>query len=119
MGQFDRQVATAQKLIAKNGQDATWRIINDPVPVDPDEPWNPGPAVPVDKTVKICFLPLTLKDQESLSYILGTEVPKGAVDFEPNLKDVVVRDGIEHRIATIKDLSPNGQKILYTMILYI
>lgn len=123
MARFDRQIQTALKLIAKNGQKAKWRIIPDPAPTDPTKPWRPGAAEPDDKDVTICFLPIDRQTMETFAFIRGTEVPKGSVmglmgnvPFEPNLKDVVIRDGRELRIANIDVLSPNGQKILYTVV---
>lgn len=123
MARFDRQIQTALRLIAKNGQKVKWRVIDDAAPSDPSQPWNPGPATPVDRDVAICFLPVDRQTMETFNFIKGTEVPKGSVmglmgqvPFDPNLKDVVIRDGVEMRIASIDLLSPNGQKILYTMV---
>lgn len=123
MARFDRQIQTALRLIKKNGEAVKWRVVDDAAPADPSQPWNPGPATPIDNDVFICFLPVDLKTQETFTFIKGTEVPKGSVmglmgnvPFEPNLKDVVIRNGAELRLAYIDVLSPNGQKILYTMV---
>lgn len=123
MARFDRAIATAKRLIAKNGQAVTWRVIDDPTPTDPNKPWEPGPATPDDKDVTICFLPIDRQTQETFTFLKGVEVPTGSVmglmgqvNFEPNLKDVVIRDGKELRIASLDVLSPNGQKILYTVV---
>ncbi len=100
-----------------------WRVIDDAAAPDPSQPWNPGPATPEDKDVTICFLPVDRQTMETFTFIKGTEVPKGSVmglmgnvPFNPNLKDVVIRDGVELRIANIDVLSPNGQKVLYTVV---
>lgn len=123
MARFDRQIQTALRLIAKNGEKVKWHVIDDAAAPDPSQPWNPGPASPVDKDVVICFLPIDRQTMETFAFIKGTDVPKGSVmglmgnvPFDPNLKDVVIRDGIELRIANIDLLSPNGQKILYTVV---
>jgi len=123
MAQFDRQIKTAIKLILKNGVAAKWRIIDDPVTDEELTPWKPGAYTPEDKDVVICFLPVSTQAMQSFNFINGTDVPKGStmglmgnVDFEPNLKDVVIYDGKQLRIASIDLLSPNGQKILYTVI---
>lgn len=120
MARFDRQVATALKLIAKNGESVTWRTIPDATPSDPDKPWRPGTTTPVDNPVIICFLPAS---EKTFSYMNASEVPKGAfmglmgnVPFEPKLKDVAIRNGKQLRISAIDLLSPNGQKILYTVV---
>ena len=124
MAQFDRQVQTALKLIAKNGQSVKWRVVRDGAPVDSSQPWKPTqPATPVEHDVTICFLTVDKDTYETLSYMAGGEVPMGAVmglmgavNFEPSLKDVVIRDGKELRLENIDVLSPNGQTILYTVV---
>jgi hypothetical protein len=123
MARFDRAIQTALRLIAKNGEKVKWRVIDDAAAPDPSQPWNPGPATPEDKDVTICFLPVDWQTMETFTFIKGTEVPKGSVmglmgnvPFNPNLKDVVIRDGVELRIANIDVLSPNGQKVLYTVV---
>lgn len=126
MARFDRAIKTALRLIAKNGEKVKWRVIDDPVSVDPSQPWNPGLATPDDKDVIICFLPIDRQMMETLTFIKNTEVSKGSVmglmgnvPFSPNLKDVVIRYGVELRIANINVLSPNGQKVLYTVVFQI
>ncbi len=123
MGKFDRQIATALKLIEENGQLIKWRIINDPVASDPTTPWILDEAVTEDKDAYICFLPVDRWTMQSLGFMPGTVIPAGlemglmgSQEFNPDLKDVVIRDGKELRIDTINILSPNGQPILYTMI---
>ena len=124
MARFDRQIQTAKRLIAKNGQVVKWRIVRDATPVDSSQPWKPtNPAKPVEHDVTICFLTVDKDTYETLSYMAGGEVPMGAVmglmdavDFEPSLKDVVIRDGKELRLFNIEELNPNGQTILYTMV---
>lgn len=123
MARFDRAIQTALRLIAKNGEKVKWRVIDDAAAPDPSQPWNPGPATPEDKDVTICFLPVDRQTMETFTFIKGTEVPKGSVmglmgnvPFNPNLKDVVIRNGVELRIANIDVLSPNGQKVLYTVV---
>lgn len=123
MARFDRAIQTALRLIAKNGEKVKWRVIDDAAAPNPSQPWNPGPATPEDKDVTICFLPVDRQTMETFTFIKGTEVPKGSVmglmgnvPFNPNLKDVVIRDGVELRIANIDVLSPNGQKVLYTVV---
>lgn len=120
MARFDAAIKTAQRLIAKNGEKVKWRVIEDAPPTDPSKPWEPGTALQDDKDVTVCFLPV---DQQTFNFIKGTEVPKGSVmglmgnvPFAPNLKDVVIRNGVELRLAYIDVLSPNGQKVLYTMV---
>lgn len=121
MGQFDRQIATAQRLIKKNGQKIVWRKLADATPSNPAEPWNGGTNVPVEHSPFLCFVPA--KESATrvfMAYLAGTEIKTGrlaalmgAVDFVPDSKDIVVRDGVELRIDSIDVVSPNGQPILY------
>ena len=89
----------------------------------PDEPWNVLPADPQETEVSIAFLPVDRESYETLCLRAGMELPKGnelgymgAVSFEPNLKDVVIRDGKELSIAYIDKIAPNGQNILCTVL---
>lgn len=122
MGQFDRQIATAKRLIQKNGQKVIWRQLPD-ISADPLKPWNGQLAAPIDNEVLICFVPAKEKSTRVLfEYLAGSEVQIGSlaglmgeVPFTPNPKDVVIRDGVELRFESIDVLSPNGQKVLYTL----
>lgn len=123
MARFDRQIASAKRLIEKNGEKCIWRSIPAETPADPDKPWNGGTNVPVESDVFICFVPVRNRDsRQFIEALAGTEVQigklaglMGNVPFEPNLNDVVIRNGVELRMTTIDLLSPNGQKILYTL----
>lgn len=122
MGVYDRQIATAKRLIAKFGQSVTWRVVADGTVSDADRPWLETPATPTDYTVAIAFLPLERQFQELLRYIKGAEVATGsiyglmgAVTFTPSLRDVVLRSAKEYRIRSIDELAPNGEPILYTV----
>ncbi len=122
MGVFDRQIKRAKEQIAKKGQAVTWRQLSNGAPADSSKPWKPSASTKNDKPVRIVFLPLDLETRKFLSYLKGTEVPAGsfaglmaAVDFEPAIKDVVIRDGKELTVRNFDLLSPNGEKILYIL----
>jgi len=121
MARFDRAIATAERLIAKNGQAATWRKTTAPVD-DPTKPWLNGTPVVADDDCVICFLPINKEMRDMLTFIRGTEVLGGAVmglmgqvEFEPNPTDTVVRDGVVYTINNLDILAPNGQVVLYTI----
>lgn len=123
MGVFDRQIATAKRLIAKNGQNVKWLIVSNDSPTDAAKPWQVESSK-IEKTVRIAFLPVSLQGSKTKHYSQNGEIHEGsvlaymgAVDFEPSLKDLIVRDGKNFRILDIDKLSPNGEVILYTMIL--
>jgi hypothetical protein len=118
---FDRQIATAQRLIANNGQTVQWR--QSAPTVNAAAPWVPGDNTNTDTDVSICFVPVQSSvTRKFLAAISGTDITVGKlaglmgnVEFEPSIKDVVIRDGVELAITSIDLLSPNGQKILYTI----
>lgn len=121
MGQFDRQIETALRLIKKNGQQIVWRKTKPIVP-DVDKPWLPTGDVEIEYTPFVCFLPLNRVGKEFIQSLGQSEAVSGtyyglmgAQPFAPNLTDVVVRDGVELDINSIDILSPNGQIILYTV----
>lgn len=124
MAQFDRQIATAVRLIEKYGQAVTWTTVNDGAPPDAAKPWKPAEAADTPNEATICFVPVRDNDwRKLLAYLKGTEVPTGKlaglmagnVSFTPKLKDVVVRDGVTLNVTNIDLISPNGQKILYIL----
>lgn len=122
MGTFDRQIATAERLIKKNGQKVTWRKPGTSTP-DPSTPWLPAATAPTDYTdTSIVFLPNNRINNELLRYLGATEVTTGnvrglmwAVPFTPAANDIVLRAGVELRVKSIDTLAPNGQIILHTI----
>lgn len=120
MGEYDRQIANAQRLIARKGQLVTWR--QQQRTPDPAKPWEVTSA-PVDYAPSICFLPVDKETRQFVNYLTGSNETKvgsviglmGNVAFEPSASDVVIRDGKTLEIANIELLSPNGQKVLYTI----
>ena len=123
MGQYDRAIATALRMVAQYGMVVTWEK---PGPVTGTEA-NPISGEPVEHSVSIVFLPSEANGLASmLSAIQGTEVPNGgmvgymgAVDFVPELTDSVLgfddlplyldpKNGIER-------LAPSGVPILYIL----
>ena len=122
MGVYDRQITSAKRLIAKQGQSATWQQIVDGAPADSSKPWLPGVAADVFNSVSMVFLPDSQTNREFIRLLTGTEVPTGsltglmgAVDFDPAIKDVVIRDGETLSVQKIDKLAPNGDAILYTI----
>lgn len=123
MAEYDRAIATAKRQIKQKGRIVVWRSLADATPVDPNTPWKVSGAAGVNHDVSIVFLPTNRQNLETFGYKPGMEIPKGAefalmaqVPFEPNMKDIVVRDGRELRIDNMIVLAPNGQKILYKIL---
>lgn len=127
MGQFDRQVATAKRLIAQYGVAMLWCRQGVIIP-DADKPWlETGGAVSRVATT-LCFIP-----EKEYRYMLGTglersEVPTGDLfalmgetTFTPALNDWIAFPATPTILyATVKEpiinLSPNlSQNILWTL----
>lgn len=133
MAGYERQVASAKRMIAKRGQAVSW-LVRSVGTTDPDEvpgasKWRPKnvPGVdPVERPVVIAFLPLEEKQREALrgrgiADTSGMEQGFMAqVPFSPNQKDAVLRDGRTLPIESIDIIAPNGTAptdvILYTVI---
>lgn len=121
MARFDRQIATALRLIAKNGRKVTWRQFQRTE--DPNEPGRVIASPPIDREATICFLPVDRDNKRFLQYIAGSNELKigsevglmGQVEFTPDGADVVLRDSETLQIANFDKLAPNGQNILYTI----
>lgn len=120
MGVYDRQIATAKRLITKFGQSVTWQQITDGAPGDSSKPWKPGAATTVENTVDIVFLPEDRRDYEFLRALSGTSIPTGnlvgymaATTFTPTLKDTVLRGTEKLGVKSIDPIAPNGEILLY------
>lgn len=121
MSRFSSAIATAARLIAKNGQTVTWRRVIDGG-ADDATPWKPSAADLQDTDVSMVFLPENRVGFEFLALLRGTEVPQtkvvglmAAQDFVPTLKDVVIRDGVPMALRYIDVLAPDGAPIFYTI----
>lgn len=121
MAKYDRQVATAKKLVRKYGSLETFRQIRDET--DQEKPWEDGDPLNTDKPVYMVFI----NDSTSISdvfaaYFSGTTIADGSTvvyiaDFgiQPTNKDVLIKDGVEYRIETIDTLKPARQTILHSL----
>lgn len=126
MGVYDRQIATAARLIAAKGQLCTWREPGAPT----GSPAAPTAGAPTDYPVHIVFL--SNAKNEGLAGLLSMfpdlpDVPTGgmrglmpAVPFTPSLLGRVARAAtFTGPILNLMDekgidvLAPNGEIILY------
>lgn len=126
MGVYDRQRATALRLIAEKGETCVWRKLA----ATGGTAAKPASTTPTDNTVKVVFLPIELEYlATALTMIKDTEVPAGymlglmgAVDFEPSLDDVIIRgagSGEELGLADkngIEVIDPNGEGAVLYML---
>lgn len=116
---YDSLIATAKRMISEKGQTVTWRQLTT---TPGAKSWEAGDNVQTDNSVKMVFLPNERYERETLRYLAGTDVPNGntigymaQVSFSPSLKDVVIQDGVERAIGSIKEYAPNGTPILYVI----
>lgn len=123
MGVFDRQIATAQRLIKKYGEQVIWQSAPDSE--DNGQPWNPEPVEPVDHRVVVAFFPTNSSIGQLIRMMRNSDVPTGnelgymaqVSGFVPSSLDTIVRkSGAVYRIKNIDPLDPNGEGvILYTL----
>jgi len=125
MGTFDRQIATAKRLIAKNGRTCVWRALDNGAPADANKPWIKGEETTDDNTVSIVFLPDTRSNLAFLQTLTDETINVGddyglmaAVDFVPTTRAQIYDEtGVTllRGIKSVDPLSPNGEVILYTL----
>lgn len=122
MGVYDGFKATATRLIDKFGERVVFRTIRDGTPPDSTKPWVPGAAVTTDRNVTVAFFPdklanrfaaqlgmsrMNQTDHMPEGYMVGFMAP---VSFDPNLKDLVIRDGKPLTIDKLEVIKPNDER---------
>lgn len=129
MADYTDDIATAKELIDEFGQDCWWQP---PAASDgPSEPGYPGEdgELPDPIKCKIAWFnehDLSRGTYKSLEFLIGTEVPTGALvgllaggqTFVPKLTDTVRRgavDAVPITINNIDELAPDGTPILYSV----
>lgn len=126
MGVFDRQVASAKRMIKKYGESCTWVQVTNGTPPDPNKPWIPSASNEVSTPCIIAFFPTEQTTRKKIQAMFdASEVPMGmetgymaqTTGVSPTMKDIIVRkDGSIARILDIDTINPNGeQDILYTI----
>lgn len=125
MGTFDRQIATAKRLIAKNGRTCVWRALENDAPVDVNKPWKKGIETTDDATVKIVLLPDTRANLAFLQTLTNETISIGddyglmaSVDFVPTKRAEVYDETGTKLLRSVKSvdtLAPNGEVVLHTI----
>lgn len=125
MAGYERQIATATRLIAAKGRACVWREQGE-APTDTGKPWGDHtPAVAADNDVSIVFLPHTSTSLATVRAIVGTDIPTGndyglmpAVGFTPTIDGTIHDKGtgdLLRSVLSITELAPNGDPILYVL----
>lgn len=130
MGRYDRQIASAQRLIKKYGKLTTWRSHVEGVTTEAEAPgatpWRPKAGLSNGSPsyqVTVVFFPIGKEKRESLSE-MGIELTSGAqigympaVPFVPAQKDTILRNGVYMPVEHIEVLAPNDDEpILYEFV---
>jgi hypothetical protein len=125
MGVYDRQIASALRMIKARGETVVWRKKSTTTGGTAAKPGTPVPGASHD--VVIVFFPIDREYLKTyLSMLDNTEVPTGLlqgfmgqVPFDPELGDTVERGSEVYSILPqngIEKLDPNGEgAILYTL----
>jgi hypothetical protein len=123
MGQFDRQIALAKRLIKKYGEPCLWAPSGTPTTADPNQPWISTDAAPVAPTP--VFILKKLDKQDVFARLTaGSSVESGgqkaimaANGIIPSMIDsVVTSDGTRLALQSIDKLAPNGQVIVWFLV---
>lgn len=124
MGVFDRQIATAKRLVAKNGQVCEWHS----VAASGGVPGKPAGATDVARPgIPLAFFPLEREYLATfLSMLKDSEIPSGLVlglmgqvEFTPQLTDYVIRGTERYTIHPkngIEVIDPNGEGVILYLI---
>lgn len=125
MAQYDRQVASALRMIKKYGQSVTWRSLTNGTLPDPNKPWLVGATQESDKEAVIAFFPRDKENEYTKrSKRDANEVTVGdclgymgrVEGYVPQLKDIVIRGSATYTVERLDIIRPNGEDpILYTI----
>lgn len=120
MGEYDRAIATAKRLIEKKGALVDWVETKSESGA---EPWKgKRPNAPQKSKVKIVFFPPDTSSRLTLQQMTGLELPKAdeyglmpTVNFVPKVGDIVERNGVALAVVGCAPLAPGGVVVLYTL----
>lgn len=119
---YDRNIQTAARLITKFGESVIWNKRN--VTSDPAKPWESNEAAPTEYPVKMVFLRSNGAGFANALFklIKGTDVPDGSVralmaqtNFNPELTDLVDRNGTPLKPSVIDPVAPGGIIVMYVL----
>ena len=126
MGVYDRQRATALRLIAAKGQEVIWQQQT----ATGGTPAKPAATATVEHLVRIVFLPVEREYVGTfLQLIRDTDIPEGYmlgmmgfVPFTPSLKDTVLRGAETLHLSQrngVEVINPNGEGAVLYMLRFV
>lgn len=123
MGAYDRQVATAERLIREKGKPV--QIVRQQNSTMPGKPWESGVATETLDGAYGIFLNFNQNDIETMSAMLGVSeiqasdrkvlLAAASLDAAPTRNDKLRDENGDWSIEWVQVLSPSGQNILYTL----
>lgn len=122
MGYYDADIADAQELLREFGERC--QLEQSVSTEEAGKPWRNGQTVTKVQDVDCAFLDFGGRNERT--FFQNTEVQRGdkkilmgclGLEWQPDLNCTVVRaSGQRWKVEAFKDLNPNGQHILYTML---
>lgn len=124
MGTYDRQIATAERLIREKGKAV--KVVRQTTTIpDPDKPWEPGTPGETLTDAYGVFLNFNAQDMETMSKMPGASEVQASdrkvllaaasagapLTTNDKLRDA---DG-DWSIEWVRVLAPNGENIIYTV----
>lgn len=120
---YERQIASAKKLIEKFGGDCTYVSSVRGAPTDTDKPWREADVADTQTAVKAAFVPYQTQSRPGLSqseqvpvavnevYVAAASMPS----VTPRVGDGILRgsDQVRHRITSVDTYNINGEVIMY------
>lgn len=111
---YSRPLATANRLLARFGQDGKVRR-----PTKSGSAYNPTPGAPVDHDATFAVIDYEAKDIDG-TRILATDkqvlLAPGTLTITPTTSDLLVEaDASEYKIIDVQMLKPAGTVVLYTI----
>lgn len=123
MGTYDRQIATAERLIREKGKAV--QVVRQTTVTDPAKPWEPGVPTEVLDDAYGVFLNFNRVDMETMVKMSGASevqtsdrkvlLAAAAVSGVPTTNDKLRDADGDWSIEWVQVLSPNGENILYTL----
>lgn len=118
MARFTSARSLAQRLILRNGQTATLRRFEEPTLTDEDKPWRSGPTESTDYLASMVFLPSGIDyTPETRTHQAAARILIAADDLPvvPTLKDKIIRGDESWSLVEVREVNPNGERVIYSI----
>lgn len=120
MGQFDSAIDLAKRLLAKYGESSQLVRTIGGAPSDPNKTWEPGAPVVTNTTVSTVWLDRSIlrrddvvKEGQAMAILAAKDL---AVVPDPATDHIRRADNTRYAIVETRPLDPNGQKIIFELV---